>query len=88
MSIPLIADSDLEVRNVFPLARSAVLSSLNIREENLFTDIPTNLLTREECKELVLLICSSVSLTDERSWSSTTVHGNRFMGTIECVSVH
>ena len=60
MSLPLIAVSDLEVRIVFLLARSTVLSSLHIREESLFTGIPTNLLTREECKELVLLICSSV----------------------------
>ena len=81
--LPLVADP---VLNVNPLARDAVLSSTNIRQEGLFTGVSTEFLTREECKELVKLMCSSISLTDERSWSSTTVHGNRFMGTIRCIS--
>ena len=35
MSLPLIAESNSNVQKVLPLARSAVLSSLNLRREGL-----------------------------------------------------
>ena len=78
--LPLVADP---VLNANPLA---VVSSPNIRQEGLFAEVSTELLTREECEDFVKLMCLIVSITDERSWSSTTVHGNRFMGTINCFS--
>jgi hypothetical protein len=77
--LPLVADP---VLNANPLARGAVVSSPNIRQEGLFAEVSPELLTREECEDFVKLMCLIVSITDERSWPSTTVHGNRFMGTV------
>lgn len=78
----LLVEVDLVVAGAFDLARKKVLSSADIRQDGMFALVPTDKLTFEECKDLVLAICSTVSKADMRSWSSSTVRDGAYFGTI------
>ena len=77
MSILVESDS---VRTPFKLARQAVLSAQDIRGEGVFYGIETSLMTEDECKLIVRLICATISKVEERSWSSSTALNSRYMG--------
>ena len=62
------------------MARQAVLSAQDIRGEGVFHGIETSLMTEDECKLIVRLICATISKVEERSWSSSTALNNRYMG--------
>ena len=77
MSILVESDS---VRTPFKMARQAVLLAQDIRGEGIFHGVEASLLTEDECKLIVRLICATISIVEERSWSSSTALNNRYMG--------
>ena len=62
------------------MARQAVLSAQDIRGEGVFYGLETSLMTEDECKLIVRLICATISKVEEQSWSSSTASGCRYMG--------
>ena len=60
------------MKTAFEISREAVLSAQHIRGEGIFVGVDTKSLTDDECKQIVRLICATISKVEERSWLSST----------------